>query len=360
MKERVPHPIPVGRLVINEIEARGWTQADFAVVLGRPVQFVSEIVNGKKEITRESAAQIGAALGPSPEFWLSFQDQFLLSEQAKDLAKQRELSDVRRRAQLNDLVPVAILRKRGVLMGSSLEELEAEIVDLLELESIDRRPKFDFAARRSNVNEPLSPGQYAWVACIKRQARSRQASLGRYAEQQFRELAATLPKLLDGPTAFASLPGLFAAVGVALVYVEALPGAKIDGCAFLLGDIPVIGLSGRGKRLDKILWTLLHEAAHVVLGHVSAKILVEKLDDDEISPDGIETAADHQANGWLLPAPLPSPPVRITAGWLNGIAKERGLAPVVIIGQLQKRGALDWRSNFARNAPNVSGVLAAW
>ena len=87
MSDRVPDPVPVGRFLAEEIEAHGWTQAEFAAVLGRPVQFVSEIVNGKKEVTRESAAQIGAALGQTPEFWLSFQDEYLLSEQAKSIKR---------------------------------------------------------------------------------------------------------------------------------------------------------------------------------------------------------------------------------------------------------------------------------
>ncbi|PJI55352.1 hypothetical protein CTI14_05635 [Methylobacterium radiotolerans] len=56
---------PAGDHLLEELTARGWTQAEFAGILGRPVQFLSEIINGKKEITRESAAQIGAALGMS-------------------------------------------------------------------------------------------------------------------------------------------------------------------------------------------------------------------------------------------------------------------------------------------------------
>src|SRR3954462_285391 len=135
MNDPAPNPLPVGQFLGAEIEAHGWTQVEFAAVLGRPVQFVSEIVNGRKEITRESAAQIGAALGQTAEFWLSFQDQYLLSEQAKNVRTQQELSEVRRRARLNRLVPNEKLRRRGGLTGRSLDEPEAEVVELLELKS---------------------------------------------------------------------------------------------------------------------------------------------------------------------------------------------------------------------------------
>lgn len=76
-----PLPIdqtPVGQLLNDELEDRGWSQADFAAVIDRPTQFVSEIVTGKKEITRESAAQIGAAFEQSAEYWLNFRTNTFL------------------------------------------------------------------------------------------------------------------------------------------------------------------------------------------------------------------------------------------------------------------------------------------
>jgi HTH-type transcriptional regulator/antitoxin HigA len=358
MNDRVPEPVPVGQLLGDEIEAHGWTQAEFAEVLGRPVQFVSEIVNGKKEITRESAAQIGAALGQSAEFWLSFQDQFLLSEQAKSSKTQQELSDVRRRARLNQLVPVATLRKRGVLAGQSLEDLEAEVMDLLELDSIDDDPAFRIAARRSNHDEPVSLVQVAWVACVRHKSRSR-TGIKPFSKSKLVALAAQLPTMLNTPAGFSGLPEVFADAGVVLVYVEALLGAKIDGCAFMLERTPVIALSGRGKRLDKVLWTLLHEVAHVVLDHASSEVLVETFDDHDDSDD-TENEADRRAGDWLLPMPLPTPPARVGAGWVDAIAHARGLAPIVIVGQLQQRQVLDWRTTLARYAPSVTEVLATW
>ena len=98
MSDRVVAQIPVGQFIAKELEERDWTQADFAAILGRPTQFVSEIITGKKEITRESAAQIGAALGMSPDYFLNLQNAYLLDEQAKNSTTQRDLSEVRRRA----------------------------------------------------------------------------------------------------------------------------------------------------------------------------------------------------------------------------------------------------------------------
>lgn len=125
--------------------------------------------------------------------------------------------------------------------------------------------------------------------------------------------------------------------------MEALPGAKIDGCSFTLKTTPVIAVSGRGKRLDKVLWTLLHEIAHVLLDHVSSEIIVESLDDSDYINEN-EFKADTQAGNWLLPTPLPPIPLRIGADWVTRVAADRGLAPIALVGHLQKRKILDWRS----------------
>jgi HTH-type transcriptional regulator/antitoxin HigA len=360
--------IPVGELLGRELEASGWTQADFASVLGRPTQFVSEIVTGKKEITRESAAQIAAALGTTPELWLQLQDQYLLAEQAKSETTQSLLNDVRRRARLNSKAPIPLLKKRGILKGNTLDELEAEVLELFEITSLDEEAAFLAAAKRTNHGEPVAPLQVAWLACVRREARIAMPTTS-YSPTALTNLAAKLPRILTTQQAFADLPHLLAETGVRLVYVEALPGAKIDGCAMFVDGVPVIGLSGRGKRLDKVLFALLHEIAHVLLSHVDADtFIIESLDDDSTSPAGPnhdaesanETAANCQAKDWILPNGLGAIPPRIGAPWIASVAAREGLAPIVLVGQLQHARRLDWRTTLAREAPTVTDILKGW
>lgn len=359
--------IPVGELLGRELEARGWTQVDFASVLGRPAQFVSEIVTGKKEITRESAAQIAAALEMTPVYWLQLQDQYLLAEQTKSEATQSLLHDVRRRARLNSKAPISLLKRRGILKGDTIDELEAEVLELFEIASLDEEAAFLAAAKRSNRGEPVAPLQVAWLACVRREARiAMPAAL--YSATTLTTLAARLPRILKTPSAFADLPRLLAETGVRLVYVEALPGAKIDGCAMFVDGVPVIGVSGRGKRLDKVLFALLHEIAHVLLGHVDADTLIVESFDDSTSPAGPdhdaesanETAANHHAKYWILPNGLNVIPSRIGAQWIASVAAREGIAPIVLVGQLQHARRLDWRTTLAREAPTVTEMLEGW
>jgi len=89
---------PPGEVLARELADREWTQAVFAEILGRPMQFVSEVITGKKEITRQSAGQIGAALGTSPEYWLQLQHDYRLGLQLRDEECQERLWGIRLRA----------------------------------------------------------------------------------------------------------------------------------------------------------------------------------------------------------------------------------------------------------------------
>lgn len=70
---------PPGEFIREELEARGWSQSDFARILGRPLQAVNEIINGKKRITAETAKEIALAIGTSPEVWLNLENAYRLA-----------------------------------------------------------------------------------------------------------------------------------------------------------------------------------------------------------------------------------------------------------------------------------------
>lgn len=75
---------PPGEYLQDELEARGWTQAQFARVIGRPLQVVDQIIKGKKSITAPTAAAIAAAFGTSAELWMNLESAWQLSRVKAD------------------------------------------------------------------------------------------------------------------------------------------------------------------------------------------------------------------------------------------------------------------------------------
>ena len=158
LSARPAETFPPGEFIRDELEARGWTQEEFAEILNRPIQTVNQIINGKKEITPATAVALAEAFGTSPEVWLNLEAAYRLSKtDAQD-------PSVGRRARLRALVPVHELQRRGwIKQTQDLDELEAEVCSFLEISSLQEKPKLLVAARQSGDSPELSPAQIAWA-----------------------------------------------------------------------------------------------------------------------------------------------------------------------------------------------------
>ena len=69
--QKIAQAFPPGDFIREELEARGWSQRDLARIIGRPLQAVNEIINGRKRITPETSLELSAAFGTDPKFWLN-------------------------------------------------------------------------------------------------------------------------------------------------------------------------------------------------------------------------------------------------------------------------------------------------
>ncbi|MEA5469519.1 HigA family addiction module antitoxin [Spirulina sp. 06S082] len=67
-----------GRILVRELEARGWTQKDLAEITNRPPQTINEIIRETKQITPETALELSAALGMSEKFWMNLEANYRL------------------------------------------------------------------------------------------------------------------------------------------------------------------------------------------------------------------------------------------------------------------------------------------
>jgi len=68
----VVHP---GRLLKRELASRTLSANRLALDLGVPSGRITDILNGRRSITADTAVRLGRYFGNSPQFWLDLQSQ---------------------------------------------------------------------------------------------------------------------------------------------------------------------------------------------------------------------------------------------------------------------------------------------
>ncbi len=72
-------PVSPGSILEEELQARGITQKELAAKMGRPAQAISEIINGKKAITPETALGLEQELGIPAYLWVRLEGRYRLA-----------------------------------------------------------------------------------------------------------------------------------------------------------------------------------------------------------------------------------------------------------------------------------------
>jgi addiction module HigA family antidote len=76
MFKRAVHP---GEILKDELDELGLTLTEFARQIDVPANRVSQIINGKRAVTGDTALRFGHWFGVDPQFWLNLQAQFELT-----------------------------------------------------------------------------------------------------------------------------------------------------------------------------------------------------------------------------------------------------------------------------------------
>ncbi len=78
-------PIHPGRVLKRELAARNLSMNGLALALRLPSGRISDIVNGKRGISPETALRLGRYFGNSPRFWANLQTAYELAVAERDL-----------------------------------------------------------------------------------------------------------------------------------------------------------------------------------------------------------------------------------------------------------------------------------
>lgn len=332
------HP---GEYLSDELEARGWSQVEFAQIIGRPARLVNEIVNKKRGITPATAKELAAALGTSAQYWMNL-DSFYQLWKTDPVAP-----GVYRQAKMRSRFPVREMVLRSWLEDSENPQvLESRLLRFFEIGSLDEEPRHSYAAKQSGDTGHLTPIQAAWLYRVKHIADSMQVP--RFSEKRLRNAVEELKALREAPEEIRRVPEILSACGVRFVIVEPFPSSKIDGvCLWLNAASPVIGMTLRFDRIDNFWFVLRHEIEHVLNGDGKDAAIV----DSDLAKEGApvnkdisreESLANAAAEDFCTPAKeLIDFIARVGPLYYRtkvvAFARRLHLHPGLVVGQLQRR-----------------------
>lgn len=347
--------IPPGRIILRELEARGWTQKDLAHITHRPEQTISQIVNGRKKITSETALQLAAAFGTSANLWLKLETNYRLHETRQSY----NTSDITRRSHLYSLVPLNELLKRAwIAPQDTLDALENAVCQFLDIANVTDTPLLAASFRQSAAHNPETIAEIAWLKRVEHLAHTQ--NVAPYDAHRLKTAIPQLLKLAEKAASITQIPAFLLNLGVHFLIVPHLPHTYLDGATFMLAEHPVIALTLRYDRIDNFWFTLMHELGHIIAGHPG--LYLDNLDTE--AQNDAETEANQLAQNWLIDNVAFSQFVNETHPYfshtkIETFATQQQRHPGIIVGQLHHNQNL--KHNHSRKLlVKVSPHLVMW
>lgn len=329
---------PPSKYVRDKLRERGWKQIDLARVLGRSSSKLSDLLADHRRMSPEFAQELAVVFGDSPEYWLSLDNAYRLS--------QTEYVDeaIVQRSKLFSYPFKDMQKRKWINATSEPSELEDEFKRFFGVDNLEAAPSVEASYKRTTKEETLNNAERAWIRRAKQLAQVCPAE--EFNDEDLPSLEAALRRLAAKSQAVQRVPALLAKYGIRFVIVEPLPRVKIDGAAFWLSEqTPVITMSVRFDNIGSFWFTLMHELFHIK--HKDAF----SFDDLQSSPsDDAEIRASVEAADALVPheklerfITMYAP--RFSEASINNFATQIQIHPGIIVGQLQHRRQIGYNQH---------------
>lgn len=344
------HP---GETISDIIIDRGMTQKELAVRTGVSEPFLSDVINGKKSISKGLAIGLEYAFGIPSSFWLNLQANYDAEVIALEEEKSVTDSEVEAFGHLKKIV--TYLRKS--------KAIPAEEKDLHTILNMRR---FLGTSNLSNLNKVAMNGTFrlsssasvdpyvlgAWL-CLCRRPDSECKLEGVFKPECASELISEIKKIMcsssDNPEPV--LKALFAKNGIDFSVVQNFPGAPVQGYLERREDGSFkMRLTIRGSFADIFWFSLFHELGHIVNGDLpKAGVLIDSKDNGKEREDRADCfAADTLIDSYDYHMFVRSG--HFSYAEICRFSEKQIVPPYIVIGRLQKDGFIPY-SMFSAKKP---------
>jgi HTH-type transcriptional regulator/antitoxin HigA len=322
-----------GETLLEILQVNGISQIELSERTGRAHKTINEIIKGKGRITPEIALQLERVLNIPSNFWNNRQRRY--DDYQARIEEEKNLSDCQEWA---EHFPYKKMAELGWV--KDVREKMGKLRNLLDFFGVVTPDAWDkywgnvqISYRKSAA---FSPDKYALAAWLRK---GEMIAHKIHCEPfKTKKLRACLPKIR---LLTVESPDICASCGVAVAFVRELPRTASGATRWITSQKALLQLSLRYKTDDHLWFTFFHEAGHILYGHERRKILIE----DGKTNNENETKADKFATEFLIPkkdfAEF-AKSGRFSIAAIREFAEYLGIAPGIVVGQLQKRNLLPW------------------
>ena len=351
------HP---GETISDLLDERGITQKELAQRAGVSEPFLSDVIHGKKDISKGLAMGLEYALGVPRSFWLNLQANYdaellMLQEESSVQDEEKEV--------FNSLHEVIAFMKKAKMISSELNPTKAIIElrkifcvsNLTGLRSLALSGSFRLSDKASVNPDVLG----AWLCLCKNQGKSRKIE-NVFDPNRMDELVTRLKGIMlhSRGDLQKELKDLFSQYGIDFSIVHNFRGAPVQGYIDRKEDGTYqMVLTIRGAAADIFWFSLFHELGHIVNGDVNN--VGSFIDAQDPKDKKKEAAADLFASCALIDPRSYEQYVNMasyTYGSIKEFAQIQGIPPYIVIGRLQKEEKIPW-SWFQRYKPRYKWAV---
>lgn len=319
---------PPGATIKEQLADRGMNQKEFAARMDMSEKHISKLINGEVQLTPEVAVRLEMVLGVPAKFWNNLEavyreklikvDMENAMDEDEALAKQLPYNEM---AKFGWVPETRDSKEKVIYLRKYFEVVE---LSLLENNQITR-----IACRRLAITEKSEFALLAWAQEAKIVARNIETQ-----PINIKGLISIIPEIRSmtvlKPKEFCQkMKEMLVECGIALVFLPHLKGSFLQGASFMDGNKIVVGLTTRGKDADKFWFSLFHELAHIVLGHIGQM-------------NGTTDQDEKDANLWASNTLIPEKEFEkfreesnFSSTSVQLFAKSLGIAPGIVVGRLQ-------------------------
>lgn len=326
---------PPGATIREQLNDRGMSQKEFAARMDMSEKHISKLINGDVQLTPETAVRLEMVLGVPAKFWNNLEAVY-----REKIVKAEAENAMDADAEIAKQFPYREMEKFGWIPEA--RDAKEKVVylrkyfEVVELSLLGNEQLTRIACRRLAISEKSDLALMAWAQEAKIKARDIQT-----AQINIKGLIAAMPELRKmtvlKPKEFCpKIKKCLADCGIALVFLPHLKGSFLQGASFMDGNKIVVGLTARGKDADKFWFSVFHELAHIVLGHVG-------------QPNGTSDEDEKAADKWSGDTLITSDEFEnfrrkkdYSEGSVLRFAREQGIAPGIVVGRMQLEGMIKY------------------